>query len=157
MVISFTLFTGATLLFLSTFLSDKLYAQFVMMWRNIKSWHTFQDLQCLVKRLMLICPYIGMPAEYPGFLRFVFNAEYYLYRNVIIILDSKIMLAEFMADIARTSPDIKSLAMDEHDELIEEAVRIHDALQATETPKEFSEIVETYRRVSRELCWNART
>jgi len=99
-----------------------------------------------VKRLLLLCPPVGMPAEYPNFWRFVFNPEYYLYRAVIIILDSKAMLVDFLAKLEQ--PGMGGLwEPDEH----AEAARISAALEAANPSNEFNDIVETYRRVSREL------
>jgi hypothetical protein len=136
----------SVLLFFLIFLSDKLYARFVITATSIESWRTLQDLQCLVKRLLLLCPVIGMPAEYPNFWRFVFNPEYYLYRAVIIILDSKAMLVDFLAEVEK--PGMGGLW--EPDEQAE-AARISAALEAANPSNDFSDIVETYRRVSREL------
>jgi hypothetical protein len=150
-VLSYASFISAILLFFPAFLSDKLYAQFVITLRNIQSWRAHQDLQRLVRVIILICEPMGLPAEYPNFIRFLLNPEYYLYRDVIMTLDGKVMLAYFVAQVDAASPEVKARAMDEHDELIEEARRIHEALQAVETPKDFAEIVETYRGVSQRL------
>ncbi len=130
-------------------LSNRIYARFVVLLRSLESWRAFQDLQCLVKRLLVLCPVIGMPPEYPSFWRFVFNPEYYLYRAVIIILDSKAMLVDFLAEVEK--PGMGGLwEDDEH----AEARRISAALEAANPSNDFNEIVETYRRVSRELFAN---
>ena len=150
-LMSYLLLIGATLFYFLSFLNHKVYAQIILLAQSIESWRTFQDLQCLMRHVTQICEPIGLPAEYPGFLRFLSDPEYYQYRAVIVILDGKVMLAEFLSQVAAASPEMKALVMDERDELIEEAERIHAALQAVETPGDFSDIVETYRRVSRQL------
>lgn len=138
-------------LFFFLFSSNQLYTQFILITRSLESWRTFQDLDRLVLHLDPICLPMSMPAEHPNFLKFVLNSEYYLYRAVIIILDGKIMLADFMAQVSQASPEMTSAAVDEHDELLDEALRIHTALQAVDTPKDFNDIVDVYRRVSHDL------
>lgn len=139
-----------TFIFLfSAFLHNKIYARLLLLTRSFEHWRAFQDLQSLVRRLLLLCPVIGMPAEYPNFWRFVFDPEYYLYRAVIIILDSKAMLVDFLAEVEK--PGMGGLW--EPDEQAE-AARISAALEAANPSNDFSDIVETYRRVSRELFEN---
>ncbi len=144
--LSYASFIGATLLSFLVFTSDRVYARFVVLTRSIEEWRAFQDLKLLVDRLIVLCPVIGLPVENPNFWKFLFNPEYYLYRAIIIILDSKAMLIDFLADLAR--PGMPPLW---EEPLHEEAIRINQALQTANPSNDFSDIVETYRRVSRDL------
>ena len=144
--VAYVLLICATLLFFTMFLSDRLYARFVVMSRNIENWRAFQDLKYLVEHLMLLCPVIGLPAGNPSFWRFLFKSEYHLYCSIIIILDSKIMLADFLDECMKPG----TMPLWEGD-LLQEAIRINDALQQAKPSNDFADIVETYRRVSRDL------
>jgi len=139
----------ATILFLSIFLSNRLYARLVFLWRNIESWWAFQDLKRLVDRLLPLCPLIGnIPVENPGFLAFLRDPEHHLYHAVVVILDSKLMLAHFLTEGMKpgTHP-----MWEGEDDLLREAMRLNQALQAANSSNEFSDVVNTYRRVSRDL------
>lgn len=130
-------------------LSNRLLAQFIMLSSMIKSWHTFQDLMLLVDQLTLLCPTIGLPPDKPHFWQFMFNAEYYTYRAIIIILDSKAMLVDTLDRLAK--PDT-SLLWDS--DLHKKAIRINELLQTANPSNDFADIVENYRHVSRTLFMN---
>jgi len=148
LILSNVLLIFAVFLFAGAFLSDRLYAQFVIISKSIEHWHIFQDLKYLVDRLIVLCPTIGLPPEKPGFFRFLLKPDYYLYRTIIIILDSKALLSDFFSDaIEPNAPEI----LWENKDLRHEAMRIHQTLQAAKPSNDFADIVETYRRVSREL------
>jgi hypothetical protein len=149
--LSYLFLISATLLFFVIFLNDGVYAQFFVLLRSIESWHTFKDLQSLVERLLLLCPVIGLPADNPPFWRFFFNPEYYLYRAVIIILDSKAMLSDFLAQAEFMQADTPPLW---GDDLLKEAIQVNQALQSANPSNDFSDIVETYRRISQDLFNN---
>lgn len=136
----------STLLFFCIFLSDRLYAQFLLATKSIESWKVFQDLWRLVEHLIPLCPVIGLPADHPGFWRFLLNPDYYLYRAIIIIMDSRAMLSDFLQESMQ--PGTPSIW--ENDSL-EEAIRINDALQSANPSNDFAEIVETYHRISQNL------
>jgi len=117
---------------------------------SIKAWHTFQELKYLAEQLLLLCPTIGLPLCNPGFLRFLFNPEYYVYRTIISILDSKAMLIDFLAESLEPGNEHP---MWEND-LLKEAIRINQALQTANPSNDFNDIVETYRRISKDLYAN---
>ncbi len=145
--LSYALLFCSAILFFAALLSDKIYVRFVVMSRSIERWGAFQDLEYLVEKLLLLCPAVALPTNNPSFWKFLSNPEYYLYRAIIIILDGKTMLADFLSESA--NPD-KTTLWD--GELLQEAVRIDQALQSTTDPSdEFYEIVDTYRRISQDL------
>ncbi len=147
LALSNILFIGSVGLFFGAFLSDRIYVWFVFIPRRIESWQTFHDLKYLLDRLIVLCPVIGLPPENPSFLRFLLKPEYYLYRAVIIILDSKALLADFFSD--SVEPETPQIVWEAR--LLPEAIRIHQALQTANPSNDFADIVETYRRVSRNL------
>ena len=130
-------------------LSNRRLAQFIMLSSMLKSWQTFQDLMLLVDQLTLLCPTIGLPPDKPHFWQFMFNAEYYTYRAIIIILDSKAMLVDMLDRLAK--PDT-SLRWDS--DLHKKAIRINELLQTANPSNDFADIVENYRHVSRALFMN---
>lgn len=142
--LSYASLITTTVFFFAIFLSDRLYARFVVMLKSVESWHAFRDLKVLVDYLLRLCPVIGLPPEKPAFWQFLLNPDYYLYRAVI--LDSRAMLADFLAEM--TQP---GAFPPWDDDLLEEALRINTTLQAANPSNDFSDIVETYRRVSRDL------
>ncbi len=144
--LSYVLLICTTLLFFSIFLSNRLYARFVMLSRSLESWRAFQDLKYLVECLLLLCPVVALPTNNPPFWKFLSNPEYYLYRAVVIILDGQMMLADFLAESATSGEP----AFWEGDTL-REAVRVNQALQTVHPPSEFYEIVDAYRHVSQDL------
>lgn len=127
-------------------LSNRIYARFVIASRVVEHWHAFQDMKYLVERLMLLCPVIGLPYNRPNFLKFLFDPEHYLYHTVIIILDSKTILAEFLSE--SREPDTHPIW---ETRILEEAIQINQKLQSANPSTDFDDIVETYRRISREL------
>lgn len=144
--ISYIFLFCATILLFAAFLSDKIYARFVVMSRSIEGWRAFQDLQYLVQKLLLLCPIVALPVNHPSIWKFLLKPEYYIYCAIIIILDGKIMLADFLA--ASAEPDEPTLW---DDELLLEAIRVDQALQSINPSNDFYEIVDAYRCVSREL------
>jgi hypothetical protein len=143
--ISYVILFCSAILFFASLLSNKIYARFVILSRSVESWQVFQDLKCLRDHLLLFCPVIGMPPESPTFWRFFFNPEYHLYRTMISILDSKVMLADFLVESVKSGMPVWDGS------LLDEAIRLNTALQSANPPNDFSDIVETYRRVSRDL------
>ncbi len=139
--LSHLLLLCATILFFATLQSNKIYTHFVLLSRCIESWHIFHDLRHLAKHMLLFCPPVGLPPNNPGFLIFLFNPDYYLYRAIISILDSKAMLTGLIAKDSATWSKAH----------FEEAIRINTALQTANPSNDFADIVETYRRVSRDL------
>ena len=144
--LSYAALITTTLFFFAIFLSDRLYARFVVMSKVVESWRTFCDLKSLVDGLVVLCPVIGLPVENPAFWQFLFNPEYYLYRAIIIILDSRVMLSDFLVEA--TQPDAFPQW---EDDLLQEAQRMNAMLQAANPSNDFSDIVETYRRVSQNV------
>jgi hypothetical protein len=148
--LSYILIVCATSFYFLMLLSDRLYAKFIVASGSIESWHAFQDLKYLVDRLILLCPVIGLPPENPNFWRFLLNSEYYLYRAVIIILDSRALLADFLSD--SMEPGTPQVLWEEN--LLQEAIYINQALQSANPSNDFLDVVETYRRISRDLFVN---
>jgi hypothetical protein len=144
--LSYALLICTTLLFFSVFLSNRLYARFVVLSKSIESWRAFQDLKYLVDRLLLLCPLVALPTNNPPFWKFLSNPEYYLYRAVVIILDGQTMLADFLSE-----PTMPGEPAFWEDGMLREAVRVNQALQFVHQSSEFYEIVDAYRRVSQEL------
>lgn len=146
-LLSYVSLICTTLLFFAALLSDKLYARFLIISGCIESWRAFRDIKYLLDRLIVLCPIIGLPPETPGFWRFLLKPEYYLYRAIIIILDSKALLTDFFSETME--PETPQILWEE--DLRQEAERIHQALQAANPSNDFTDIVETYRRVSIDL------
>ena len=147
--LSYVFLICSTLLFFAALLSDKIYVRFVVLSRSIESWRAFQDLKYLVERLLVLCPVVALPTNNPPFWKFLSNPEYYLYRAVVIILDGRTMLADFLPE--STTPGEPGFW---EEDTLSEAVRVNQALQAVHPSGEFHEIVDAYRRVSQELFKN---
>lgn len=135
----------ATVLFLAALLSNRMYARFLIFSKIIDAWHTFQDLYYLAQTLLTYCPVVGgLPLAYPQFWLFVFNPDYYIYRAIIAIMDSKITMMGLLQTETSTIPESQ----------LPKALFLHKALQATNPSNDFADIVEAYRRVSKELLAN---
>lgn len=145
-VLSYAFLTSSTILFFFTLASDNTYMSMIRALKSIDTWHTFQDLQYLSRRLLKFCPTIGLPLENPGLLRFLLKPEYYLYRTVITILDSKVLLDDFLTESMKPG----RFPMWEGN-MLEEALRVNQVLQAVNPSNDFTDIVDTYRRISRDL------
>ncbi len=144
--LSIALLVLSSFMFFAAFLSNKIYARFVVIARNIRSWKTLQDLGYLKRQLMRLCPEAFLPATNPSFLSFVFNPEYYLYRVIITIMDGKTLLDDLLAEGAlRGEPVLWE------GDLLREVVQVKRALQSINPSGDFWEIVDEYRRVSKRL------
>lgn len=132
------------ILFFITLLSNKIYTRFVFFSKSVEDWNAFCDLRYLAKRMLLFCPAACSPPNNPVFWVFLFNPEYYLYRAVISILDSKVALAGLLT---KKSAQWSS-------ELLEEAIQINQALKTANPSNDFTDIVETYRHISKDLYAN---
>jgi hypothetical protein len=147
--LSYVFLVCSLLLSFLAFLSSKIYARFVIVSRSFESWHAFQDLKYLVEQLLLLCPVVALPTNNPPVWKFLSNPEYYLYRAIVIILDGRTMLADFLSEsIITGEPPLWE------DDMLREAVRVNQALQSITPSDEFLEIVDAYRRVSRDLFKN---
>ncbi len=144
--LSVVLLVLSSFLFFAAFLSNKIYARFVVVSRNIQSWRTLQDLRYLKKQLIRLCPEVILPATNPSFLSFLFNPEYYLYRAIITIMDGKTFLDDLLAEGAlRGEP-----ALWEGD-LLREVIQVKQVLQSINPLGDFWETVAEYRRASKSL------
>ncbi len=144
--ISFVLLILLAISHISGLLSNKIYARFVMISLSIRSWRTFQDLKYLMRRLLLLCPDVVVPLANPSFLKFLLNPEYYLYRVIIAIMDSKTLLDDLLSEGALFGGP----ALWEGD-MLREVVRVKRALQSINTSGNFWELVSEYKRASKSL------
>ncbi len=142
-------FILSALLIFASLISNKIYVQIIVVLRSIHSWNAFQDLRYLMEGVLVLCPAVALPPNNPSFWRFLLNPEYYLYRAIVIVLDGKTMLADFLSS-SLTSSELPSW----DDDMLREAVRFNQALQATNPTGEFPDIVDAYRRVSQDLFKN---
>jgi hypothetical protein len=139
--LSIILLVLSSLLYFTAFLSDKIYVQFMVISRNIRSWSAFQDLEYLTDYLLRLCPIVTISQSSPSFWRYLLNPEYYLYRAVIIILDGKTMLADFLSETGSPGePDLWE------GDALQEAVRLNTVLQSINPSDDFWDIVGEYRR-----------
>jgi len=144
--LSFALLVLSALLHFSALLSNKIYVRFVVISRNIQCWSTFQDLKYLIGHLLRLCPEVGLPATNTSYLKFLLNPEYHLYRALVTILDGKTMLSDFLSEDAPTAgPALWD------GELLQEAVRVNEALQSINPSGDFWNMVSEYGRASRGL------
>jgi hypothetical protein len=148
--ISLAFLVLSSLLYFGAFLSNKLYVRFMVVSRNIRSWKSFQHLKYLIEHILRLCPVVALSPNDPPFWRFLLNPEYYLYNAIVIILDGKSMLADFLSEgITPGQPALWE------DDLLEEAIRINDVLQAVSQSDDFWEIVGEYSRASQSLFQNS--
>jgi hypothetical protein len=139
--LSIILLVLSSLLYFTAFLSDKIYVQFMVISRNIRSWSAFQDLEYLTDYLLRLCPIVTISQSSPSFWRYLLNPEYYLYRAVIIILDGKTMLADFLSETGSPGePDLWE------GDALQEAIRLNTVLQSINPSDDFWDIVGEYRR-----------
>lgn len=138
--------TSCMILLIAALVNNKTYVQLILLYKGLQDWRSFRDLKSLVDRLLLLCPVIGLPPENPAFWQFLGNPEYYLYRTIITILDSKAMLSDFLAETRQPS-----VFPPWEDDLMQEALYMNAALQAANPSNDFTDIVNTYRHISRNL------
>ena len=81
---------------------------------------------------------------------FLLNPEYYLYSAIVIILDGKSMLADFL--LVGMIPGQPSFW---EDDMIQEAIKVNQFLQAVNPSEDFWEIVGAYSRASQSLLQNS--
>jgi hypothetical protein len=144
--LSSVLFVVSAFLVLFSLSSNKIYLRFIVMSKSLANWQAFKDLDYLMKRLLVLCPVVALPTNNPSFLRFLSNPEFYLYRAIVIILDGSTMLADFLSETAHPGEPALWEA-----NLLEEAVRVNQVLQSVQQSENFWEIVNEYKRASREL------
>ena len=147
--LSSILLVVSALFFFSALLGNKMYVQFTVISRNIRSWKTFKELQYLTIRLLSLYPEVIMPITHPSFWRFVLNPEYYLYRTLISIMDGKCILDDLLSEGALEG----ELPLWEGDTL-REVLLMKQALQFVHPSEDFWAIVSEYQRASRELVQN---
>jgi hypothetical protein len=140
----------SSLLYFVAFLSNKLYVRFMVISRNIRSWNSFQHLRHLIERILDLCPVVALEPSNPPFWRFLLNPEYYLYNAIVIILDGKSMLADFLS--TGTKPGQVPLW---EDDLLQEAIKVNQVLQTVNPSEDFWEIVGEYSRASQSLFQNS--
>ena len=136
----------SSLLYFVSFLNNKLYVRFMVISRNIQSWNSFQQLKYLIERILRLCPVVALTPNNPPFWSFMLNPEYYLYNAIVVILDGKSMLADFLS--VKTKPGQPALW---EDDLLQEAIQVNQALQAVNPSNDFWEIVGAYSRASQDL------
>jgi hypothetical protein len=142
----------ASLLYFVAFLNNKLYVRFMVISRNIQSWNCFRYLKYLTGRLLRLCPVVTLSHSYPPFWSFMLNPEYYLYNAIVIILDGKSMLADFLA--IKPEPGQPALW---DDDLLQEAIQVNQVLQTVNPSDDFWEIVGAYSHAGKQLLQNQRS
>jgi len=138
------------------FLNNNIYLKFILFSKRIQHWYAFQDLQCLIERMKSLFPVIGLPPGKPNFIQFVRDPERYLYPAIILILDGRAMLEDFLAEIGDVPPPPQPWEIAEGTDLVGEALEVQWALQFVQPPDDFYAMVEAYRRASRELLKSPR-
>ena len=145
--LAFLVFSSS--LYFVSFLNNKLYVQFMVITRNIRSWNSFRHLNYLIERLLHLCPVVALAPNNPPFWKFLLNPEYYLYNAIVIILDGKSMLADFL--LVGTRPDQPALW---EGDLLQEALKVNQALKTVKASNDFWELVGEYSRASQSLFPN---
>ncbi len=144
--LSLDLLVLTALLWIVSLLSNNKYVRVVVISRNIWSWKTYCDLLYMKDRLLQLCPEVALSPGNPPLWKFMLNPEYYLYRAIIVIMDSKAMLADFLSDtLVSGEPSLW-----EGDQL-QEAIEVNRLLQSVSSVDDFWKIVKDYQRVSRVL------
>jgi hypothetical protein len=145
--VSKLLMYGTAMLWFGSFLHNNVYARFLAFLRGIRSWSTYQDLVYLVEKLERLCPPVGMSMDKPGFWQFARNSDYHLYRAIVYILDSKTLIADFLAD---TIP-IDRLRARWDNNGYQEAMRLNAVLQGIKSNADYLEMIAAYRLVGKKL------
>jgi hypothetical protein len=140
----------SSILYFVAFLNNKLYVQFMVISRNIQSWNSFRHLKYLIERILRLCPVVTLSPNSPPFWGFLQNPEYYLYNAIVIILDGKSMLADFL--LVGTIPGQPAFW---EDDMLQEAIKVNQVLQAVNQSEDFWEIVGAYSRASQSLLQNS--
>lgn len=147
--LSLALLILTALFWTASLLSNKVYIRMIVISRSFRSWNTFQDLKYMMDRLLRLCPEVALPVSKPPFWKFMLNPEYYLYRAIVLILDSKAMLADFLSE-----SEITGNMPFWDDGLQEEAIEVNQVLQSIPPVDDFWEMVIEYQRASKELLHN---
>ena len=142
---------SGVILHLLAFMSNRIYVKFTLLTEGVQHWYAFQDLQYLIQRMIKIFPIIGLPPGKPNFIQFVLEPEHYLYPALILILDGRAMLDDFLAEVGDPPPKPESWEIEESNDLIGEALEIHSVMQVVHPPDDFYDMIEAYRHVSRKL------
>ena len=123
-----------------SFLHNSAYTRLNGITQGVRNWALYRDLSFLASSLSEVCPSVGLEYHSVGYMQFVQRADYYLYRTVVRILDGKVTLAESIGDHP-TEPT----------EQIEQQTRLHKALQKAGSQLSFTEMLNEYSRIGRDL------
>lgn len=147
---------AAIALELIVFVNNKIYIAVVVISRSFQQWYAFQDLQYLIERMTKIFPVIGLVPDHPNFFRFIQDPERYLYPTIILILDGRAMLNDFLTEVGDPPPDLELWETEEGNDLVGEALEIQWAMPLVLPPDDFYAMIEAYRQTSRTLFINHR-
>jgi hypothetical protein len=141
----------SALLWAGALLSNRAYINFDLVIKSIQHWNTFRDIKYLTDRLEYLFEELVLPISKPPVWKFFANPEYYLYSAIILIMDSKTMLADFLyeAEINGDPPLWEG-------DMYLEAIKVNQVLQSLTPSNDFWEIVAAYRRASKELIASRR-
>ncbi len=145
--LSWIFMISTVFLYSSFLLSNKMYARVMVISRNIQNWMIFQDLRYIREGLLRLFPEAVPPVTEPSFWEFMLNPEYYLYRAVITIMDGKTMLNDLLCEGAlHSEPPLWE------GDMLQEVIRVKQALQSISSSDDFWEIVGEYRKAGRSLA-----
>jgi len=156
--------TGASgLLWSLVFAPNRLYLSLARPFTFCEKVLTLKDLKQLQARLNRLCPPVA-PGQATWWERLK-NLDFYIYRAVIGILDGKKMLADYLEVLEAEQGSGDALSLSKGHRLcrpetfahrwdgraIEEAIRLHQALQGAPEPQDFQRLVAVYRDIGRRL------
>lgn len=142
------LMVGTSILWVGSFLHSNLYVKALALSRGIRYWAIYQDLISLVDKLERLCPPVGMSMSRPDFWHFLRNSDYYIYRAMVHILDSKTLIADFLDD---TIPMNKLRARWDQNGYLE-ATRLNTILREIKSNDDYLEMISAYRLAGRKLA-----
>ena len=156
--------TGASgLLWSLVFAPNRLYLSLARPFTFCEKVLTLEDLKRLQARLNRLCPPVA-PEQATWWERLK-NLDFHIYRAVIGILDGKKMLADYLEVLEAEQGSGDALSLSKGHRLcrpetfahrwdgraIEEAIRLHQALQGAPEPQDFQRLVAVYRDIGRRL------
>lgn len=131
------------IIWLSTFLPNKLYMFLAKPWMFINDWGIYKDLKSIPAKINSFYPYVKNPGA--SFWDFIENPTYHLYCMTIIILDGRVMLSDLLSRKDTRSPAsgwdaVNRLQIEQLNQLL-----------SIDSNLDFWEMVQTFRNVAKEI------
>ncbi len=150
-VASEALFLFAALFWVGAFMNNRIYLSTFELIRNLVSWPIYRDLAYLIRRLDRLVEAVAGQEDPPQFRKFIWAADYYLYRALIRIMDGSAMLADYISSENVEKPTWWG------GYLQREADQLVTVLQSVPSSDNYIEALSQFRQASRQVQHDPRS